>query len=568
MSSNDTSGSAFGPGAGKTESPAGALRRRMASSAQGFLGSAAWVPWKPAGDPEGGSIAHVMIRDLPFVPVFTDPAPNSPRASPAPRPARPHGRARDRGARGVRHRRRPDQRRGRQLPARRRARGDPGADARRDPRRRRRREADDSTQARPPPTRSARRDWPGGPAGCDLRLTILVHDPRRSRTEIVTPRSLPATRSGRSASDGPSWTTGALDTPPCRTAPTPVLGIAQLETDSQTRTVVERRTRDDDATGRSGTTDCLLGVPPDAPSGPPPRRPRSAFLTADRPEAPGEPPDRGPGRPWRCSSDSAASSWHSPSRRRPGPERVHRIDHRSHSHRHRTPSRADRSRFGSVARAFGRGAIMLGTVGTALMATRCSRSGSPPSGCSGPCSRCRHRTRGRCSTPASRWRCPRPMRCRPLLRPRTRCRQKQRGAGRCGRQHEQGAARSRPRRLHRRRPRFPSRRASTPSGPRSPWALGPWRTPWRDGSEPGTTRPSSRRRATRRDSLMDGTGTGADPGGRAGPVLGRADRSAWSVTIIGARFGATASYSSAVGTVRAADRCRPAGVSGAARPAR
>ncbi|QCR43130.1 hypothetical protein C1N91_05800 [Curtobacterium sp. SGAir0471] len=74
MSSSDTSGSAFGPGAGKTESPAGALRRRMASSAQGFLGSAAWVPWKPAGDPEGGSIAHVMIRDLPFVPVFTDPA--------------------------------------------------------------------------------------------------------------------------------------------------------------------------------------------------------------------------------------------------------------------------------------------------------------------------------------------------------------------------------------------------------------------------------------------------------------------------------------------------------------
>lgn len=75
MSSNETTGSAFGRGVGNTASTAaGELRRRMASSAQGFLGSAAWVPWRSADDPDGGSIAHVMIRDLPFVPVFTDPA--------------------------------------------------------------------------------------------------------------------------------------------------------------------------------------------------------------------------------------------------------------------------------------------------------------------------------------------------------------------------------------------------------------------------------------------------------------------------------------------------------------
>ncbi|RDH96883.1 type III secretion system (T3SS) SseB-like protein [Curtobacterium sp. AG1037] len=74
MSTNETDGSAFGRGVDKTPPTAAAeLRRRMATSPAGFLRSAAWVPWKPEGAPEGGSIAHVIIRDLPFVPVFTDP---------------------------------------------------------------------------------------------------------------------------------------------------------------------------------------------------------------------------------------------------------------------------------------------------------------------------------------------------------------------------------------------------------------------------------------------------------------------------------------------------------------
>lgn len=75
MSNDQSTGSAFGRGVENTASTAASeLRRRMASSAAGFLGSAAWVPWKSADAPDGGSIAHVMIRDLPFVPVFTDPA--------------------------------------------------------------------------------------------------------------------------------------------------------------------------------------------------------------------------------------------------------------------------------------------------------------------------------------------------------------------------------------------------------------------------------------------------------------------------------------------------------------
>ena len=74
VSTDETNGSAFGRGVNKAPPTAAAeLRRRMAASPAGFLRSAAWVPWKAAGTPEAGSVAHVMIRDKPFVPVFTDP---------------------------------------------------------------------------------------------------------------------------------------------------------------------------------------------------------------------------------------------------------------------------------------------------------------------------------------------------------------------------------------------------------------------------------------------------------------------------------------------------------------
>jgi hypothetical protein len=78
MSANDVTGSSFGPGAeDSVPTDAGELRRRMSESAEGFLGSAAWVPWKTDGadgDPADGSVAHVVIRDRQFVPVFTDPS--------------------------------------------------------------------------------------------------------------------------------------------------------------------------------------------------------------------------------------------------------------------------------------------------------------------------------------------------------------------------------------------------------------------------------------------------------------------------------------------------------------
>ncbi|PYY32847.1 hypothetical protein DEJ16_13585 [Curtobacterium sp. MCJR17_055] len=75
MSANGTTGSSFGPGAeDAVPNDAGELRRRMSESAAGFLGSAAWVPWKTDGEDADGSVAHVVIRERQFVPVFTDPS--------------------------------------------------------------------------------------------------------------------------------------------------------------------------------------------------------------------------------------------------------------------------------------------------------------------------------------------------------------------------------------------------------------------------------------------------------------------------------------------------------------
>ncbi|WIB16651.1 SseB family protein [Curtobacterium sp. MCPF17_050] len=75
MSANGTTGSSFGPGAeDAVPNDAGELRRRMSASAEGFLASAAWVPWKTDGEDADGSVAHVVIRERQFVPVFTDPS--------------------------------------------------------------------------------------------------------------------------------------------------------------------------------------------------------------------------------------------------------------------------------------------------------------------------------------------------------------------------------------------------------------------------------------------------------------------------------------------------------------
>lgn len=58
-------------------------------------------------------------------------------------------------------------------------------------------------------------------------------------------------------------------------------------------------------------------------------------------------------------------------------------------------------------------------------------------------------------------------------------------------------------------------------------------------------------RAPERVVLPDGTGLAAIPDGARVLYSVSADGTAWSVTIIGARFGAVATYSSAIGTVQA-----------------
>ncbi len=75
MSTNEQHGSAFGRGVDKAPSTAAAeLRRRMAASPRASCGAQPGSRWKPEGTPDSGSVAHVMIRQKPFVPVFTDPA--------------------------------------------------------------------------------------------------------------------------------------------------------------------------------------------------------------------------------------------------------------------------------------------------------------------------------------------------------------------------------------------------------------------------------------------------------------------------------------------------------------
>ncbi len=99
-------------------------------------------------------------------------------------------------------------------------------------------------------------------------------------------------------------------------------------------------------------------------------------------------------------------------------------------------------------------------------------------------------------------------------------------------------------------PAVPEPTSFDTSGPRSPWGRDPGVRPGgtvRSGNYPTELTTAS---DPARISLMDGTGL-APIGGARVLYSVAPDRSAWSVTIIGARFGATASYSSAVGTVQA-----------------
>ncbi len=262
----------------------------------------------------------------------------------------------------------------------------------------------------------------------------------------------------------------------------------------------------------------------DAPSGPPPRRPRSAFLTAEPPRG-----ARRATRPWAWATLAMFLGLGSLVMALAEPQEAgvqsgfiaSTIGVTAIVIGRRLVT--DRSRFGSVARAFGRGAIMLGTVGTALMAYAVLAFGLSTVGVQWPVLSLPASHEGQVFDPGFPMAVSSPdaVPAAPATEDQVPAEAAPEPAA-AGDSTEQGAAPARPRRLHRRRPRFPSRRASTPSGPRSPWAPGPWRTPGgtvrsrelpdraHDGERPGADRPDGR------------NGAGADPGGRAGPVLGRA----------------------------------------------
>ncbi|PCN48050.1 hypothetical protein Csp2054_09255 [Curtobacterium sp. 'Ferrero'] len=181
----------------------------------------------------------------------------------------------------------------------------------------------------------------------------------------------------------------------------------------------------------------------------------------------------------------------------------------------------DRSRFGSVARAFGRGAVMLGTVGTALMAYAVLAFGLSTVGVQWPA----------LSLPAAH-------------------------EGPIGNAALPPAvSSSEPTPAGAAVPQAPTvPEPTTFDAERSAVAMGAGTlaTALEQRFGPGTY-PADL--ATTNDpariALPDGTGLAPIPAGARILYSVAPDRKAWSITIIGARFGATASYSSAVGTVQA-----------------
>jgi hypothetical protein len=216
----------------------------------------------------------------------------------------------------------------------------------------------------------------------------------------------------------------------------------------------------------------------------------------------------------------------------------------------------DRSRFGSVARAFGRGAVMLGTVGTALMAYAVLAFGLSTVGVHWPA----------LSLPAAHE--------RQVFNP---------GFPVAASSPEPAAAESATEERPQAEP-FPDTPAA--EGDSTGQEAAPAPAPAEAAAPPaaalpepttfdaersavamaaGTlayalegrfgvgTYPSELTTASdpARIALLDGTGLAPIPAGARVLYSVAPDRSAWSITIVGARFGATASYSSAVGTVQA-----------------
>lgn len=191
----------------------------------------------------------------------------------------------------------------------------------------------------------------------------------------------------------------------------------------------------------------------------------------------------------------------------------------------------DRSRFGSVARAFGRGAVMLGTVGTALMAYAVLAFGLSTVGVQWPALSLPAPHEGQVFDTGFPLAAvsPEPAPADPAP------------------ENQAPAEAAVPQ-----APAFPE--PTSFDAERSAVAMGAGTLAYAmEGRFGAGNYPAELTTANdpARIALVDGTGLAPIPAGARVLYSVAPDRSAWSITIIGARFGATASYSSAVGTVQA-----------------
>ncbi|MDM7891413.1 hypothetical protein [Curtobacterium caseinilyticum] len=213
----------------------------------------------------------------------------------------------------------------------------------------------------------------------------------------------------------------------------------------------------------------------------------------------------------------------------------------------------DRSRFGNVARAFGRGAVMLGTVGTALMAYAVLAFGLSTVGVQWPALSLPGPHEGQvfdAGFPVAES-SPEPAPADPATEDQTPAEAVPESAA-ADDSTQQGAA---PAPAEAPAPQAPAVPEPTSfEAERSAVAMGAGTLAYAlEGRFEAGTYPTELTTASApaRIALLDGTGLAPIPAGARVLYSVAPDRSAWSVTIIGARFGATASYSSAVGTVQA-----------------
>ncbi|MDM7885176.1 hypothetical protein QUG92_08660 [Curtobacterium sp. RHCKG23] len=216
---------------------------------------------------------------------------------------------------------------------------------------------------------------------------------------------------------------------------------------------------------------------------------------------------------------------------------------------------ADRSRFGNVARAFGRGAVMLGSVGTALMAYAVLAFGLSTVGVEWPA----------LSLPAAQER-QMPVDGLPAAAATPESAATQRAAGnQAPEEMAPEAAPSLESETTDQKPVPIPAETVVPQAPtvpepttfdaeRSAVAMGAGTLAFALEQRFGVgTYPTdlTTMGAPARIALLDGTGLAPVPTDARVLYSVAPDRTAWTVTIIGARFGATATYSSAIGTVQA-----------------